>query len=278
MSYKPDESTLVAYLYNELNSETRAKVEAYLKDNPEVLKEIEEIKSMRKLMGKWQDKDIDEPTFVFDNKKLVVVSQSGWLSGILKTSIGIAASISFLMAMAYFSNLNISNTTSGIQISFGEQKEAQKEEVSPITEENIKTWLAESVANNNAQLVSKINETEQNLSEELTSYQLLNNRAIAAVKNNSNVDESLLQEYVVQLNAQNKEILLDLITSTENSQRQYVNEIMSDYSLYLEEQRQNDLQMIQTSFNGLKDNTEVSQIETNQILASIITTVNNQNN
>ena len=77
---------------------------------------------------------------------------------------------------------------------------------------------------------------------------------------------------------ENKDILIGLMASSEKAQRQYINEILADYSLYLEEQRQEDLQVIQASFNSLKDNSEINQIETNQILASLITTVNNQNN
>ena len=44
MSYKPDESTLVAYLYNELKAEERAIVETYLESHPEMKKELDEIR------------------------------------------------------------------------------------------------------------------------------------------------------------------------------------------------------------------------------------------
>ena len=252
MSYKPDESTLVAYLYNELNAEERARVEAYLTAHPEAKKELKEISEMRKLMGKWQDSEVNEPTFVFEDKKVVMLSRDNWMTGLMKSSLGIAASIALIMVFAYFTNLSVVKNDMRIQISFGEKKETNTNATPTLSEENIKSWMAESVADNNAQLVGKINDVEANITNDLG--------------------------YVLQLKDENKEILFDLMTSTENAQRQYVNEILADYSLYLEEQRQNDLQMIQTSFNSLKDNTEVSQIETNQILASIITTVNNQNN
>ena len=278
MSYKPNEEILVAYLYNELSAEERTKVEAYLNANPEAKKEVDEIKNMQHLMGKWQDKEVAEPTFMFDDRKVVLLSKEGWLSWTVRSAMAIAASIILLMIVGYFTNLNITKNEEGLHLSFGAPIERKVIEPT-LTEENVKAWVQESVAANNHQLLNKIGEVEGNLSDELVSYQKENSKAIQSVKaNQNNIDEALMQGYIAQLKDENKEILLNMMTASESVQRQYVNDILSDFSLYLEEQRQNDLEMIQTSFNSIKDNSEINQIETNQILASLITTVNNQNN
>ena len=277
MSYKPDESTLVAYLYNELNTKERSKVEEYFKAYPEKKKELDEITSMRQLLGKWEDKEVTAPSFVFDNSDVVVVSKSIWKTGFFRTTVGVAASIALLMVVGYFTNLSVTKNDTGVQLTFGKQVKATEEVMSSLTEADIKSIMQETLSKNNDSLFSKITEVENNISDDFVTYQKINNRTIQSINKNS-IDESLIQEYVAQLKEENKSILFDLVTSTENVQKQYVNDLMVDFSLYLEEQRQSDLQMIQTSFNNLKDNTEVSQVETNQILASIITTVNNQNN
>lgn len=278
MNYKPDESTLVAYLYNELNNKDRSKIEQYLKEHPEKRKELDEIKSMRQLLGKWEDKEVSAPSFVFDNSDDVVVfSKSIWKIGFFRTTVGVAASLALLMLVGYFTNFSITKNETGVQLSFGQQLKVKEEVIPSLTEADIKLIMQETLSRNNDSLLSKIIEVENNISDDFMAYQKTNNHIIRSINNNS-IDESLIQGYVAQLKNENKSILFDLVTSTENVQKQYVNELMVDFSLYLEEQRQTDLQMIQTSFNSLKDNTEVSQIETNQILASIITTVSNQNN
>ena len=50
MSYKPDESVLMAYLYDELSGEERVLVEKYLLENPTAMKELESLKNIRKMI------------------------------------------------------------------------------------------------------------------------------------------------------------------------------------------------------------------------------------
>ena len=76
---------------------------------------------------------------------------------------------------------------------------------------------------------------------------------------------------------ENRKVIENLFSLSNAQQQRMINDVLVDFSAYLENQRQNDLRLIQANFNGLKDNTETNLKETNQILASIITTVNNQN-
>ena len=43
MSYKPDESTLISYLYGELGETEREKVHRYLTDNPSALQAMQDL-------------------------------------------------------------------------------------------------------------------------------------------------------------------------------------------------------------------------------------------
>ncbi|MDH5476646.1 MAG: hypothetical protein OEX22_13190, partial [Cyclobacteriaceae bacterium] len=160
MSYKPDESTLVAYLYNELNTKERSKVEEYFKAYPEKKKELDEITSMRQLLGKWEDKEVTAPSFVFDNSDVVVVSKSIWKTGFFRTTVGVAASIALLMVVGYFTNLSVTKNETGIYLSFGQQVKVKEEAIPSLTEADIKLIMQETLNKNNDSLLSKIIEVE----------------------------------------------------------------------------------------------------------------------
>lgn len=275
MSYKPDKSTLAAYLYGELPKDVHPQVIAYLAEHPEEKKELEEIKSIQKMMGKLQDKEVIEPSFVFEDPSVVVVTKNYTLNSVMKSTIGIAASIALLLLIGYFTELNVSFNNKGMQMSFGATEEVNTPETSRLSEENIKVWMQESLAANNEDILFKINEVETHLATQVDMQRTAQANQIKSLQTSQRVDQTIIDQYVSQLKEENKDIILSLVEVSERTQQQYMSEMITDFSAYLDQQRANDLEVIQTSFNNLKDNTEISQIETNEILASIISTVNN---
>jgi hypothetical protein len=273
MSYKPDESTLAAYLYGDLSKDEYAQVTTYLAEHPEVNKELDEIKSLRKMMGEFQDKEVSEPSFVFENPSVVVIPTHPFLSGFMKLTIGMAASIALLLLMGYFTEINLSFEDKGMQLSFGEVQEAQNPN---LTEENIKAWMQESLAVNNEDIISKISNVETSLVDKVNTQNLAHSAQLKSMNTSNKIDQNIIDQYVSQLKEENKEIILSLVDVSERNQQEYMTAMMTDFSNYLEDQRTNDLDVIQTSFNNLKDNTEINQIETNELLASIISTVNDE--
>jgi len=276
MNYKPDESTLAAYLYGELSQDVHAQVTAYLADHPEAKKELEEIRSMQKMLGKFQDKEVVEPSFVFEDPSVVVISKNPFLSNFLKLTMGMAASIALLMLVGYFTQLRFGIENGSVLLSFGNEVTTPTTET--ISQEDIESWMAEAMDSNNNQLIEKINEVESSLSERVTLQQQTNKRQMSAMLSNYKVDQTVINQYVSQLKEDNKDIILSLVDVSERNQQQYMSAMIADFSAYLDQQRNNDLEVIQASFNNLKDNTEISQIETNEILASIISTVNGTEN
>jgi hypothetical protein len=61
------------------------------------------------------------------------------------------------------------------------------------------------------------------------------------------------------------------LNSTE--QKQYVEGLLVDFSKYLQQQRNDDLQVVETQLKSLQQNTDLFKQETEQILTSIISTV-----
>ena len=53
MNYTPDEVTLINYVYGELSGEDKAKVEAYLNENPDLAEEIQGVNDTRKIMAAY---------------------------------------------------------------------------------------------------------------------------------------------------------------------------------------------------------------------------------
>lgn len=277
MNYKPDESTLIDYLYEELSQQEREQVHQYLEQNPGVKKELEELKEVRTIMGKLPDNEVAEPTFIFDRNEVVVVKRNILESSFFKTMASIAASIVLVILTGYFTNAHISYSDSTLNIGFGVIEPVSTP--SEITKEEVRSWMQQTMAENNTDILDKIDDVEDHLSKKFNQHKSDQDNVIkTALKQSQQVSDVVIQKYVSQMQAENKGAIENLFLLTSNQQQQYMDAVLSDFSLYLEEQRQNDLDRIQMSFNGLKDNTEISQLETNQILASIITTVNNQNN
>ena len=70
-----------------------------------------------------------------------------------------------------------------------------------------------------------------------------------------------------------------LVAACEKKQQQdYFQAVLTEFSDYMENQREEDLRLIRRSLINLQESQEAQKAETDQILANIITTVNNQNN
>jgi hypothetical protein len=62
----------------------------------------------------------------------------------------------------------------------------------------------------------------------------------------------------------------DYFQLTTNEQQKYIESLLVDFSKYMQQQRNNDLQVLQTRLQNVEQNTTVFKQETEQILASII--------
>jgi anti-sigma factor RsiW len=61
MNYKPDEGTLMAYLYGELDAAETEKVEQYLQNNPHVREQLQQMNGVRKALGSLNDVEVIAP-------------------------------------------------------------------------------------------------------------------------------------------------------------------------------------------------------------------------
>ncbi|MEP5613752.1 MAG: hypothetical protein ABJP45_15980 [Cyclobacteriaceae bacterium] len=257
MSYKPDEATLTSYLYDELSKEEHEKVKAYLAASPEAKKELKAIQSMQKIMGKFEDKEVTEPSFVFDNSPTVVVSGSESNNYFLRSTIAVAASLSLLILVGYFTQLRVSTGTDGLLLSFGEA-DLQESKVE-FSEENIKNWMEETIALNNENLLGKIGEVESSFDAKTKELKDANSGTKQLV--NYKIDQDIIEKYVSQITQENRDIILNLMEVSGRSQKQYMDDMMQDFAKFMESQRQNDLEVIQGHLNSFVSNQDGNQTD-----------------
>ncbi len=261
MNYKPEESTLISYLYGELSAEEKKKVEEYLSGNEEASKELEKLRSALGIIAKLKDKEVDVPTFTFNNSSNIVVGSHS-MAVFWKRSLAIAASIAIILFMGYLTRFNASFDDGGLQLTFGEQSTG-------FNQQQVEAMIADAIAKNNINLDQKLASTEAGMKNYvLDNNQSLQTQLVSQVNNKTETESDFefeRQQYLAYLK--------QLIEDSESSQQRYVDQAMTDFAIFLDIQRQNDLQVFQTRFDNIQDNAELNQFQTNQILANLISTV-----
>lgn len=277
MSYKPTEHDLMAYLYGELEGAEKEKMEKYLSQHPEARLELEQFRNVRSTMNHLKDKEvIAPPIFVGDSKRV-----SLWQAPYLKTVISIAASLLLVMMVGRFSGLRVQYGSGEVRISFGDQA-AKQQEVIPATAslsaEEVQTMINSSLQQNNVAMQSSWKETQKELDASITKNLALNSNKIdKLVKDASEASQGQIRQFVSGMQTENLQLVKNYFKLSSDEQKQYIESLLVDFSKYLQQQRNDDLQLVQTRLNSLEQNTDVFKQETEQILSSIITTVGNKN-
>ena len=92
------------------------------------------------------------------------------------------------------------------------------------------------------------------------------------------VTEKDLDTFLTQTRNNNVRVLQSYLESSSVQQQEYFQAVITEFSNYVETQRTEDLRMIRRSLLDLQENQQSQKQETDQILASILSTVNTQNN
>lgn len=281
MDSKLTNEEMMAYLYGELSVEEKKAFEEKLRANPEVASELKELEQLRKIVGRVQDKEVVDPFFYW-GKNTGTTWQTARIFGnsILKPAIGLAASFSLLILISYFTHLNISNRDGYLSINFGkpvvENISNQNEFVSKAQVEDILNRL---IQEDQIQFTGRMEEVEQRINTKFASYTQQKHIEIrSAIDNNTELSNQLVTEFISQMQKENLKYMERYFEITNVTQQQYVQSLLTEFSDYLDSQREEDLLQIQLSLSNLKENQDIQKLETNQVLASIINTVNNQNN
>ncbi|MBL0742958.1 anti-sigma factor family protein [Chryseolinea lacunae] len=281
MSYKPTEHDLMAYLYGELEGDERAALEQYLLEHADARLELEKLQGLRRTLAQVKDKEvIAPPIFVGDRQQHYF-----WHTPYFKTIVSIAASLLIVMLVGKLAGLNIRYQQNELKISFNggapETVPVAPATAPPtiasaptLTQQQVQDMINTSVQQNNAALQASLSATEQKLNASIRQSLALNSGQVDnLVKQASSASQQQVRDFVASLQTENAKLVKSYFQLSANEQKQYVEGLLVDFAKYLQQQRNDDLQIVKTQINSLQQNTDLFKQETEQILTSIITTV-----
>ena len=281
MSYKPNENDLMAYLYGELEGSEKEAMDKYLFEHPEARIELERLQQMRSMLGHVKDKEvIAPPIFVGESKQLFI-----WNAPYLKTIVSIAASLLLVILVGKLSGMRIQYQESELRISFGGQQAANdnavaaaQPSVASLSSEEVQAMINSSLDKNNMAMQSSWKETQQQLDASITkNLQQNSNKIDKLVRDASAASQDQIRQFVSGMQTENLQLVKNYFKLSADEQKQYIESLLVDFSKYLQQERNDDLQLVQTRLNSIEKNTDVFKQETEQILSSIITTVGTKN-
>lgn len=264
MKDRPDEATLVAYHYGELEGEELAQVESWLQQHPEEQARLKEWGETREVMSRLGDKEVIAPPIIAGENH-----RSFWREGYVRMSLGIAASLLIVMVAAKLLGLNATVSRGELRIGFGAPVPVNQS----LTEQEVAQMIQSSVAQNNQALRATWEDDRKNLEDNIRKNVLSNSERIdQLVRKVSIGQQEKIRDFVSQLQADNLKLIKDYLQLSSEGQKEYVQSLLVDFSKYLQEQRRQDLQYVQTNMSNLQQNTEQFKKETEQILTSLINT------
>src|SRR5688572_3774250 len=281
MSYKPNENDLMAYLYGELEGSEKEAMDKYLFEHPEARLELERLQQMRSMLNQVKDKEvIAPPIFVGESKQRFL-----WNAPYLKTIASIAASLLLIIVVGRLSGMKIQYQASELRISFGGDQPANGNathvvppDKASVSFEEVQSMINESLNKNNLAMQSSWKETQLQLDASVTKSLAQNSNKIdKLVREASAASQDQVRQFVSGMQTENLQLVKNYFKLSADEQRQYIESLLVDFSKYLQQQRNDDLQLVQTRLNSLEKNTDVFKQETEQILSSIITTVGTKN-
>jgi hypothetical protein len=263
MNYKPDESTLIAYLYGELNEKDAKKLEAYFQQHPDELANLRKLGDVRELMSHAQDKEVIAPPVFVDGANLKPL----WQSSYFRVSLGIAASILFLLVAGKLLGPEINYSKGELRISFGKKME-QTVQPAGLTEEKVNELISTSLAKNNESFATSRTEDQKKLMQTLVDFN--SKKMNELTQTASQASQEQVRSFVSNLQDQNLKLMKDYFQLSTADQKKYMENMLVDFSNYLQEQRKQDLQFVQAKVNSLEKNNNQFKQETEQILTSLI--------
>jgi len=273
MKYRPDESTLISYLYGELDAKESGKVQNYLEANPEELAKMKQLMGVQEIMANIEDKEVIAPPVFMDDAPR---SSTIWFNVYLKTAMGIAASFLLLLVAAKLLGTEISYSQSELKISFGRTKTEQLVEQS-LSPDEVQAMINLSLAKNNEVIAANFTDSQLKLDQTIKNNLALNSKKIdGLMKSVSQASQEQVRSFVASLQDENVKTMREYMQLSSSEQNKYMESLLVDFTKYLNEQRKQDLQLVQSKISTMEQHTDQFKQETEQILATIISTGSNE--
>jgi hypothetical protein len=272
MSYKPDERDFMAYLYNEMESPEKEKFERYLLENSEAQKNLAGFQRLSHMMGAVKDKEVIAPPIVIGDMN----PGFNWNAPYLKTILSIAASLILIILVGRVAGIQASFVGNEFKLSFGTPAEipVKTEMPSSLTAKEVQTMINSSLNQNNLAMQTNWKQTQDKLDASVRTNLAVNSAKInELVMQASTASQDQIRQFVAGMQSENSQVMKDYFQLTSTEQKKYIENLLVDFAKYLQQQRTDDLQLVQSRLNNLEQNTDMFKQETEQILSSIITSV-----
>lgn len=265
---------LVSYLYEELDQQEKEKMEAYLKEHPEVRQEIEQMRSIRQLLGKLKDKEVSAPL-------LVQQTQAGarffWQLPFLRYAASISLLLIALMLVGKLTGGSVSISGSELRISFWEEKSGQVLSGGAALNSNPQGEIAGfSPAlyekQLNEQWFSLQRQWENSLETKLNTH---GQRLDQTVKKAAIDSENRISAHFERIKNQNALMMEEYWQGVAAVQKEYMDAMLNDFAVHLQQMREEDLQYLQSRLNGIERDKNQFQLEMEKILADLFINVGN---
>ena len=282
MSYKGDEKDWMAYLYGEMEEEEKRKFEEYILHDADARRELERYQHLRSTLAAVEDKEVIAPPIFIGGDQ-----PSGQGRGIhfllnnrfFRTTAAVAASLLFILLAGKLSGAQVIVSDHELRLTFGDSAPRNPgTPVAPTTlsPQEVQQMINASLEKNNIQVQTSLEESQKKLDASIRNNLTLNSGKLdQLVREASSASAEQIRRYVESIRAENMQQVKDYLQLTSTEQKKYIENLLVDFAKYLQQQRDNDLQLVQTRMSSLEQNTDLFKQETEQILSSIITTVGN---
>jgi len=271
MKYKPDEGTLISYLYGELDAAESKQVMEYLNQHPEELKHLQQLGELQNILKQVQDKEVIAPPIFGDLPSRQV---HFWQSGFFKTMMSIAASFILILVAARLIGPEVSYSQGELRISFNDQNKMEdrvQSKQAELTAEQVQAMINSSLTRNNEVITAGWQDNQKRIDQSIKSNFASNSKKLDDLMQiTSQASQDQVRTFVASLQEDNLKLMKDYLQLSNKEQKSYVEALLVDFSKYLQEQRKQDFLVFQTRMSSIEKNTDQFKQETEQILASII--------
>jgi len=267
MNKRPSEEQIIDFLFGYLTPEERNKFEEYLQTDAELRNELEQLVATRKLMAVVADEEVIEPPMdqiVDTTSNRSLLPRSVWIVS------SIAASICLIMLMGFMTNMNITYANREISLSFGEPTEARQQA-------NFSSLLADYKKTSSHELQQATSLLRADLTNLVLDSQERQQEEIKKFNTRPRLSKTQVDTLINEFKQANTKSMQEFYSQSSEQQEAYLKSLFAQFYEYLDKQREQDLKFIQANMLRLKNDTDERQEQTEEVLARIITTVNQDN-
>lgn len=276
MKTEMNEATLMAYLYGELSAAEKIAVEKYFLENPQEVKEFQDLQWLRIALSKVSDKEVIAPPIInekparFNSGRGFGYTFGGWGARYIT---GIAAAFLIIMIGAKLLGVQMTYGNNAFTLSFGDRK---KEVVTPgLTPDQVQQLIDASLAQNNDLVKTSWSESQNKINETLKQNTLFNTQKVNELsKSVASASQEEIRQFMEGIRNQNVEAMQTYIRLSSSDQKQYIENLLVDFTKYMQEQRNQDLNLVQTRITSLEEDNNLFKQEAGQILTSLISNNN----